>query len=201
MLNTLHRIGAGPELPKELTQTTELLQRCRNGEPEAREILIQRYLPRLKAWAHGRLPRHGRDLAETEDLVQVTFLRTLKRLDDFESRRPGAFLAYLRTVLLNLVREELRRNRKRPMMASLGASIPADQASQVEVAVGLEKLQDYERALNKLPDRKRAAVIMRVEFQMEFAEIAAELECPSTNAARMLVTRALGQLADELKAA
>ena len=185
-------------VPESLTHTTELLQRCQGGESDAKAELIARFLPRIQRWARGRLPMHGRDLVETDDLVQITFLRTLNRLEEFESQRPGAFLGYLRTVLLNLVREELRRSSKRPMMMSLGNAAPAEQPSQIELSIGREQLMHYERCLSKLPERKRLAVMMRVEFQMEFSEIASELNCPSPNAARMLVSRALAKLAENL---
>lgn len=179
-----------------LANTTRLLEQLRAGDESARERLIARYLPRLRQWAHGRLPHYGRDLSETDDLVQITLLRAVNRLDDFESRRPGAFLAYLRTILMNVVREELRRRGSRPPSVSLVNSLPSDQLSVVEETVGAEMMQRYERALAKLPETKRLAVMMRVEFDMSFPEIADELEQPSANSTRMMVGRALSDLAD-----
>ncbi|MEM7708525.1 MAG: sigma factor-like helix-turn-helix DNA-binding protein [Pseudomonadota bacterium] len=61
--------------------------------------------------------------------------------------------------------------------------------------IGSEQLAVYERALTKLPDMKRNAVIMRLEFGMTSEEIATELERPSANAARMTVSRAVDELA------
>ncbi|MEM9300555.1 MAG: sigma-70 family RNA polymerase sigma factor [Pseudomonadota bacterium] len=180
----------------DLLSTTQLLERHRQGDAAARERLFGRFLPLLSRWARGRLPQFSRDLAETDDLVQVTLMRALNRIDDFEADRPGAFVAYLRTILLNLVRDELRRTARTPAMASLAESLPAPQASQLEQAVGRERLEQYERALARLPDDKRSAVIMRVEFDMSFEEIARELERPSANAARMMVARALDEMAD-----
>ncbi len=180
---------------KTLTSTTQLLDRYRTGEESAVDDLCQRYLPILRRWARGRLPAYRRDISETEDLIQVTFLRALNRLDAFDSERPGAFLAYLRTILLNLVREELRRSSRRPESVSLIESLPSQQLSLVERAIGQERLEEYEKALAKLPELKRNAVILRVEFGMSFEEIAVELERPSANAARMTVSRALDDLA------
>ena len=51
-----------------------LLERARAGDRQALETLTARYLPRLRRWASGRLPRWARDLADTEDLVQETVL-------------------------------------------------------------------------------------------------------------------------------
>jgi RNA polymerase sigma-70 factor (ECF subfamily) len=39
-----------------------LLERAREGDADALNALIARYLPRLQRWAHGRLPAWARDL-------------------------------------------------------------------------------------------------------------------------------------------
>lgn len=185
---------------RQLLSTTQLLLRYRDGEQTAADELVARYLPILRRWARGRLPQRVRDLSETEDLVQMTFLRALKRLDDFDPERPGALLAYLRTILLNLVREEIRRSSRRGAEVSLQDSLPAPQVSAVESLIGTEQLAAYEAALGKLPELKRNAVIMRLEFGMSFQDIATELDKPSANAARMTVSRALDDLAALLQA-
>lgn len=174
--------------------TTALLARVRDGDATAREHLLARYLPRLRRWAHGRLPFHARRFADTDDLVQITFVRTLNRLQDFEPQREGAFLAYLRTILLNAVREEIRRSARTP------AALPLDEAlSQVEREVGSTLLSEYEAALARLGERDREAVILRVEFGYSHHEIAEAIGSPSANAARMSVTRALVRLAEQMQ--
>lgn len=181
-----------------IESTTRLLARFQGGDTAARDQLVSRYLPILKRWARGRMPRFGRDLAETDDLVQITFLRALNNLERFESQRPGAFLAYLRTILLNNVREELRRHGRQPMRETLSDNQP-DEASVVEQAIGTELLEDYEQALQTLKPQERQAVILRLEFGMTFPEIAAELDSPSANAVRMTITRAVAKLAEAMQ--
>lgn len=181
-----------------IESTTRLLARFQGGDAAARDQLVSRYLPILKRWARGRMPRFGRDLAETDDLVQVTFLRALNNLERFESQRPGAFLAYLRTILLNNVREELRRHGRQPMRETLSDNQP-DEASVVEQAIGTELLEDYEQALETLNPQERQAVILRLEFGMTFPEIAAELDSPSANAVRMTISRAVAKLAGAMQ--
>src|SRR5262249_12692011 len=51
-----------------LESTMVLLDRIRAGDAVAREQLLGRYAPILRAWAHGRLPMHARGLADTEDV-------------------------------------------------------------------------------------------------------------------------------------
>ena len=180
----------------DLTTTTQLLQGASTGDGQARDALVARYLPRLRRWAHGRLPSYGRDLSETDDLVQITLLRALNHLEDFESRRPGAFLAYLRTILMNVVRDEIRRGKRRPQDLTISVSQLAADTSVVEAAVGKEVLDAYEAALAAMPEEKRTAIVMRVEFDMSYQEIADELERPSANATRMMIVRGLAELAE-----
>jgi RNA polymerase sigma-70 factor (ECF subfamily) len=177
--------------------TAALLDLVREGDRAARERLIARYLPMLRRWARGRLPAHARDLNDTNDMVQLTLLAALDRVGEFKSQREGAFLAYLRVALMNSVRSELRRVGRRGVRADMDLESEAvpDALSR---ALGVDDLLDYETALGKLKPRRREAVILRFEFGMSFAEIAAALQQPSAAAAHMLVSRALVDLAHEL---
>lgn len=176
--------------------TATLLIRVRQGDEDARERLCASYLPRLMRWAHGRLPGYARDVMETADLVQSTLLSALGRLDQFENRHEGAFLAYLREILLNCIRSEIRKLSKRNSWETLDESQCDPFPSPVEQVVGRDKLGRYEEALKQLPEKQRAAVILRIEFGFSHQEVADALECPSAGAARMLVSRALARLSE-----
>lgn len=182
-----------------LDTTAALLTRIRGGDPAAREALFARFLPVLRRWARGRLPQGMRDLAETDDVVQVALIRALDRLDHFAGEREGAFLAYLRHILVNLVRDEMRSHQRRPGRTSLDDLAEGDAPSLVQQAVGFETLATYERALEQLPELQREAVMLRVEFGYSFEEIASALGNPSSDAARMVVTRALAKVAAEMR--
>jgi RNA polymerase sigma-70 factor (ECF subfamily) len=182
----------------ELETTSDLLARVRAGDGAARERLVARYLPLLRRWAHGRLPFSARGLADTDDLVQVTLLRALDRVEEFEPRREGAFLAYLRSILLNAIRYEIRRSVRLPGGAKLGENVADPEPSPLEQAIGRDLLDSYETALATLPEDQQEAVILRVEFGFTHEEIAAATGSPSANAARMRVSRALVRLAEAL---
>ena len=162
---------------------------------EAREELFQRFLPTLRRWAHRRLPMRARDLAETSDLVQITLLRALNRMNEFESRGEGAFLGYLRHILLNVVREEIRRSGSRGPHGPLDESVASPHSSLVEQIVGLEQMERYQQGLEMLTEGQQQAVILRVEFGYTYPQIAEALGKPSPDAARMLVARAFVELA------
>jgi RNA polymerase sigma factor (sigma-70 family) len=185
-------------MPHELESTATLLTRVRGGDRAARDDLARRYLATLLRWGHGRLPPHARDLSETQDLVQVTLLKALDRVGEFEPRREGAFLAYLRTILLNEVRGEIRRVARRPGRVPLDDQLPGPNLPPAEQAVGHEALQAYERALESLGEEEREGVILRLEMGFTHQQVAEALGKPSADAARMLVARAVVRLAEAM---
>ncbi len=56
---------------------------------------------------------------DTDDLVQETVIRAVKRIDQFESRHEGALQAYLRQAILNRIRDEVRRTKRSPVATPL----------------------------------------------------------------------------------
>ena len=184
---------SGPSDPE---STAWLLEQVREGDGDARERLAARYLPVLQRWAHGRLPLSARTMVDTDDLVQVALLKALDKVRGFEPRREGAFLAYLHRIVLNSIRDELRRAARRPGRVEARDDRAADEPSLLEQAVGREVVLAYEAALATLPELQKEAVVMRIEFGFTYQEIAAALGKPSANAARMVVSRALVQLAE-----
>src|SRR5262245_25804761 len=179
--------------------TFELIERARAGDAVAIEQLFTRHLKPLQRWASGRLPKWARDLADTDDLVQDTLLRTFKKIGDFEPRGVGALQAYLRQAVVNRLRDELRRKGRQPPSTDLdGVTLDATQ-SPLEEAIGREAVENYERALQRLKPEEREAIIARVEMGYSYDELAQVLGKPTADAARKTAQRALVRLADEMK--
>ena len=175
--------------------TQQLLHRIRAGDPAARERLLARYLPMLRRWAHGRLPAYARDLGDTDDLVQATVLRALGQLERFEYAGDGCFLGYLRHVLLNLLRNEIRRSGNHGGNAELTDTLADDATeSPLEATIGRERVRRYEAALAALPRRSQELVVMRIEFGLDYEDIADETGM-SRDAIRMAIKRAVAELA------
>jgi len=176
----------------------ELLERARAGDAVALDRLLSRYLPPLQRWASGRLPRWARDLSDTGDLVQLTLLQTLRNIGTFRPEREGALQAYLRQAVMNRIRDEIRRARRRPAPEELGENIPSTMASPIDQAIGQEMVERYEAALAELRDEEREAIIARVELGQSWEEVAAMLGKPSPDAARVATQRALVRLATRM---
>jgi RNA polymerase sigma factor (sigma-70 family) len=182
--------------PAPLESTRTLILRVRDGDESARNQLFARFLPGLRRWAHGRLPAKARSLADTDDLVQISMVRALTRVDGFDPRGQGAFLAYLHQILLNCIREEIRRAGRRPAGQDSVDDLPEDRPALLERTIGNDALSAYEQALGRLSEEQQQAVILRIEFGFSHQEIADALGRPSANAVRMQIARGLVRLAE-----
>jgi RNA polymerase sigma factor (sigma-70 family) len=176
----------------------ELLQRAQSGDSAALNELLTRYRQRLKRWASGRLPRYARDITDTDDLVQDVMLGTFRNFREFETRGEWALQAYLRQAVSNRIRDELRRTASIPRRDALPEGAEAPDTSPLEAAAGKETFGRYERALTALDDLEREAVIARLELGCSYQEIAALVDKPTADAARMLVSRSLAKLAEHM---
>ena len=185
--------------PRPTESTAELILRLRGGDQGAGDRLMQRYLPRLWRIAHGRVPRSIQSRIDTDDLVQITLARSFERLGHFEPREAGSFLVYLRTALRNRIRDEIRRESIERTLPDSEGFVPNEGLSPLEAAIGSETLAMYESALSRLQPIEAEAVIMRIEMEFTFPEIAEAMGDRTSNAARMRVTRALIRLAAIMK--
>lgn len=175
-----------------------LIVRAREGDETARDELCARYLPRLRRWAHGRLPVWARDHLDTEDIVQDTLWQSVKQLQGFTPAHERAFCAYVCEALRNRVRDAVRRAVRKPAGEPLPADAQAGDPSPLEQAVGRETYGRYEAALGRLREPDRELVVARVELHLDYQEIADLCGRPTVSAARVAVSRALLRLAAEM---
>jgi RNA polymerase sigma-70 factor (sigma-E family) len=130
------------------------------------------------------------DRATGEDIAQEGFIRAVGRFEHL--RDPSVFAAYLRTTVVNLCRARFRRLRiEREAYArerSPGAApAPYDPAERDEVW----------SAIQRLPFRQRAAVVLRYYEDLSEEQAAATLRC-SARAVNALISRAMATLRREL---
>lgn len=176
----------------------ELLDLARAGDRAAFGSLAARYLPSLRRWASGRLPRWARDLLDTDDMVQEALMSTIRNLESFTPRHDGALASYLRQALSNRIRDEIRNAARRPSRHEMSEGQPDPGLSPLEAAIGVEAVRRYEQALGRLTAVERALVIARIEMGLTYDEVAREVGKPGPDAARMATHRALVRLAEEM---
>ncbi len=131
----------------------------------------------------------NRELAE--DLVQEAFVRVAGRFRHL--RVPDAFDAYLRRTIVNLSTSALRRKKlERAYVARHGAEPtisqePSDPAARDELW----------RALHTLPERQRAAIVLRFYEDLSEQQSAEILHC-SPGALNQLVVRGMAALRQQI---
>jgi len=184
--------------PAAEASSEQLVRRAQAGDRAALDRLFERYLPVLRRWAAGRLPRWARDVVDTDDMIQETLIKTFRNVGDFVPRHEGALGAYLRQAVHNRIRDEIRRVQARPRKEGLQDDHRDMGPSPLEEALGSEALLRYENALGRLGAEDRELILTRIEMGLSYEEVAMATNKPSADAARMAVSRALVRLAGEM---
>ena len=131
--------------------------------------------------------RHCPDPHWADDLVQETLVRAFRGLPGF--RGEAALRTWLFRILIRLAAEPQRWQRQ-DRAAPLEVDVPDHyDEPALNQAIENELAQQLEAALERLPPRQRTALHLRAVEGMDYAAVAAVLECTQP-AARMLVLEA-----------
>lgn len=180
------------------SHSTRDLRGAQAGDSQALSALFKRHFPALRRWSSGRLPRWARTFADTTDIVQEALIRTFRRLDTFEVRREKALQAYLRTAVMNRIRDEIRRVQVSPAGEELSADVVDHAPTPFDLAVTGQMLERYQAALATLRPVDREAIVARVELGYSYEQVAAAIGKATSEAARLTVIRALAKLENEI---
>jgi RNA polymerase sigma-70 factor (ECF subfamily) len=168
-------------------------------DPRRFEALYRKYVGQVYSFAVYEL----RDHHAAEDLTEQVFLQALAALPRFHERALGegtsSFRAWLFQIARHLAsnqRRATRRHPSAPLETALEVSAPDDPAA---AAVRRDEAVHAWAAVARLPGDRRTAVILRFVDEMSVPEIATVLG-RSEGAVRVLLHRALRNVADELRA-
>jgi len=177
---------------------SRLLEQARRGSRGAADALLERYRSWLSRWTRGRLPQRLRGSLDTSDVVQESLHYTFTRLDWFESKRASSLRAYLRRVVENRIRDELRRATRRhnAIAPEQPVRLSEDGAPQLRQLIDNEAWRRYVNGLRRLKPRERRLIVGRVELGYNYRQLALLERLASTDAARMALRRALVRLGD-----
>ena len=184
----------------------QLIDGCLQGDQQAWSLIVTRYRRRVFNVAYKFVGRH--DIAE--DLTQEIFLKIFKALGTFDQR--ANFQTWLISVSRNLCIDHYRSVRKEREMVdrSVDAADVSPVSTEPDALVTLERGDRramLHRALARLPDTLRAAVLLRDIQELSYLEIADRLALPEgtvksrINRGRKELARQIGrQMSDEDKA-
>ncbi len=158
--------------------------------------LYRRHLRDVYSYSYYRVGNHH----DAEDLTEQTFLQAYRHFERAQRESDGRPLRpWLIRIAHNLAANYYRDRSRRPQSSLEDASIvsaPHDTEALVE---GRQELEAILGAVQRLPEDRRDALIMRFALDMDNKEIARALG-RSEGATKVLIHRAIRQLEQALKA-
>ena len=163
-----------------------LVQRARSGDERAFRLLVERYQKKVYAVALGMV----KDREEAMDVVQEAFVKVHRSLDTFKA--DATFYTWLYRITVNVCIDVIRR---RGAMrtdsvefderighdlaeANLGA-ISSQLGSNPEKSVLQRELgEKIQEALEQIPEKHRAILLLRELDGLSYEELAQVLEIP-----------------------
>jgi len=181
---------------REAATEQALIRRARSGDRDAFDALVRCHFAHVYAFLHRMIGSHE----DAEDLAQECFVRAWRSLPHY--RAESALSTWLRRIALHLAHDHHRGGdrRAREVQIELLANLKplADPSGGSEALARRETVRDIARALQRLPERLRAAVVLRTIEGREYVEIAEILGVKPATArthvmqARRLLSRWIG---------
>ena len=180
----------------------QLVERVQRGDKAAFDLLVVKYQRKI----FRLLSRLIRDTAEIEDVAQEAFVKAYRALPSF--RGDSAFYTWLYRIAINTAKNYL---------VSQGRRAPTSTQADVEDAETFDDgdhLRDLNtpdsmlvtkqvgeavnRAIDKLPEDLRTAIVLRELEGLSYEEIAESMQCP-IGTVRSRIFRAREAIALELR--
>lgn len=177
-----------------------LLKAIQAGDEAALENLMQRHQEPLFYFALRYL---GNELAARE-VVQETFVRLYFKAGTFRPR--STVKTWIYTIALNLCRDAGRRRQRSPVFVSLhqptaegepALDLPGNDPPADEAAAKNEDLQDLRTAINRLPEKLKAPLVLCALEQRPHKE-AAELLGTTAKTIELRIYRAKKKLRETM---
>jgi RNA polymerase sigma-70 factor, ECF subfamily len=188
----LHSVGT-----MAIESDLELMLRVTHGDVESFEVLLNRHRVPLLSY----FVRMVRDQALAEDLTQEAFLRVYQARERYQPE--ARFTTWLYRIATNLALNAIRDRRGEPLTFTVPESDDGQTAALERVADGRPTVEqqmlesDRERtireAVESLPERQRAAVILHKYQEVDYRQIAEVLKV-SESAVKSLLFRAYESL-------
>jgi len=192
------RVNSSKAAERLLDQDAELMLRVREGDQACFALLLERH---RNAVIHF-LYRMVLNQAIAEELAQEVFLRVYRFRGNYEAT--AKFTTWLFRIATHLGLNSIRDERHEKTQASLdeetdGATRQVQDRTRTaeQELVYRAKLREVRQAIQGLPSKQRAAVMLHKYEELGYAEIANVLRC-SESAVKSLLFRAYESLRTRL---
>lgn len=177
----------------------QLMMRFKNGDSHAFQTLFNKHKKRVINYCFRFCGNHG--LAE--DLAQETFLRVYKAAPRYKPK--ARFTTWLFKIATNVCLNELRKPVYRSRIESLSSeggnegdriTDPHQKGLDDDFETN-ETLHILKRAIMELPEKQRAALLLKIEGEFSYKEIAKQIHRTENNV-KILIFRARQRLKEIL---
>ena len=180
----------------------KLVQKAQRGDKKAFGMLVEKYQRRL----NRLLSRMVRDQSEIEDIVQDSFIKAYRAINNF--RGDSAFYTWLYRIGINTAKNHLVKLGKRPKAMN---EVDIEEIENFEDAPDLrnhetpestmmssEIVASVNQTIAALPSELREAISLREMDGLSYEEIADLMNCP-IGTVRSRIFRAREVIAEKLK--
>jgi RNA polymerase sigma-70 factor (ECF subfamily) len=202
----MHTDGAATRLAagrmNERDADWQLVTRVQRGDKKAYELLVSKYQRRITRL----LSRIIRDPSDIEDVAQEAFIKAYRALPNF--RGESAFYTWLYRIAINTAKNHFAaQGRRAPTRAAADvedaensddALVLRDVATPDAVLLSKQVGEAVNRAIERLPEDLRTAIVLRELEGMSYDEIAHAMNCP-VGTVRSRIFRAREAIAAELR--
>ncbi|MBI5640196.1 MAG: RNA polymerase sigma factor [Nitrospirae bacterium] len=136
-----------------MEEDIELIERYIAGDNTAVEELVVKYQRQIYAFVY----RMTNDMEEAKDLTQKTFINAVKGIREF--RRQSSFRTWLYKIAANT---GLKHIRQRKEEVELEESVVSNEEGVLSLLIDKEKRTHIKKGMERLPERQRLAVVLRV---------------------------------------
>ena len=152
-----------------------LVQRVRNGDQEAYELLVKLHFKSVYHMAF----RYMKDHAAADDVVQDSFVKAFRSLHLF--RGDSSFKSWIMRIAINTAKNSLRSKGRRPE-SQLDKQIIASHHQGFKRLEREQSLEILRAAIEELPTKQRQTIELRIFEEMTFKEVAVAMDCPFNTA-------------------
>ena len=149
-----------------------IMERVKAGETGRLDLLVYRYEKPLHAYAFRIMGNR----AAAEDAFQETFLKLLRSREQYRVGalvRPGLY-----QICLNVCRDALRKNSRRPQTVELSPILPLPDPSEgpEELSQQAALSAHVRAAVEELPEKHREVFLLAFYQELPYSEIAEILD-------------------------
>ena len=180
----------------------KLVEKAQKGDKQAFGILVEKYHKKL----YRLLSRMVRDQSEIEDIVQDSFIKAYRAINNF--RGDSAFYTWLYRIGVNTAKNHLMALGRRPKAMN---DVELEEIENFEEAGDLRSYETPEsvmmtkeiaatvnETIEHLPEELRSAITLREMDGLSYEEIAEIMDCP-IGTVRSRIFRARESISEKLK--